>query len=307
MNESELRSLLPPERRLPADRRSDIQEQLMATIHEESHAPAADSSPRRGRSRRRIIGGAVGAAVVLGVTTAAAATVMNRSQPDPEQAAQVNENTAVEAQEIHLPGWRQELDAENVTCAYATPDPSDPTMSLTVDSTASEFPLEERLTAQHLADECASGTDGAQAGTPAEAPTVCVTEGTVPRPTVLVAGGTCEDFAGSAVVEGDLVPLTDAHLDEINRLRAIEVAILAVPNDDACPSFDEAEEWAESQIEHADVDLQLTDEAPEPGNCYWPYVYWEHRLEDDTAAELDDPNNGGMVWIQPTGPQGPAE
>lgn len=83
MNESDLRAALPPERRLPADRRNDIKEMLMHTAHEES-SPIPGPSPRR--RRRRVAGGVAVALAVAGLGTAAAATVLNRDRPDPREA-----------------------------------------------------------------------------------------------------------------------------------------------------------------------------------------------------------------------------
>jgi hypothetical protein len=293
MNDANLRAQLPQERRLPADRRNELREQLMATIEHEAETEATGTdkpteiSTRRNRRRRRVIGGAVAVVALAGAATAAAAMV-NRDRPDPEQARQVEESFEPMVGEIYEPGWRHDLNAETVECVYPLPE-ADPGWGNRITATASHFPLDGTLTAAHLAETCTteSGPEGLGYDPfPVESGTVCVQPGELPRPVVLVDVGSCEEFP-----EEELMPIGEDHLAELNRLRAIEVAALAVPTDDGCATYEEARDWALEQAEAAGEEgLAVGEDLDEGSGCYLGVIYWDER----------------MVWPQPIAP-GPAD
>ena len=114
MKETDLRAVLPPERRLPADRRADIKEMLMSTIQEQVHSTAPAPLQRR---RRGLTGGVALAVVVAGLGTAAAAAIL-RDRPDPGEVAVVNDEIGSRSPSAsaHTMGWRPELSSESVQC-----------------------------------------------------------------------------------------------------------------------------------------------------------------------------------------------
>lgn len=217
------------------------------------------TEPPTGR-RRRIVGLATAAALVIGGSVA---TATGLSRPDPEQARQV-QDTFTEEAVIHLGNWRPALDAEQVTCRYRD-------TGQVSETHASEFPLDEPLTEDELIQECTTGTDiarGATGDVASEPATVCARErNPYPRPVVAVGAVECR--------EQELEPLRATDLEEINRMRAIEVTVLAVPSDDECPSFDEARTWAGERLAaHGEaIEFEAFD-PPGPG-CWRPKINWE--------------------------------
>lgn len=210
------------------------------------------------RSPRRAVGGLLAAAVLVSAGAVAAAVTLSR--PDPQQAAQV-ENDFTQQATVHLDGWRPELDAEKVLCVFPEPLES-------LETSASEFPLRQRLTSKDLALECAEGNDVARnkGPFPFDSSTVCVIdEGAYPKAIVGVGGVECPPPARA---------MTPTDLDELNRMRAIEVAILAVPSDDGCPTKEHATEWAEARsAEYEVTDLEVQSSGSD--GCFRGLVYWE--------------------------------
>lgn len=263
MNETDLRAARPPERRLPADRRSEIKEMLMGATRKESPPPPALPTRRR---RRRVAGGVAVALAVAGLGTAAAATVLNRARPDAREAATVNDEigSRSRAAEVHLEGWRPELSAERVECIL--PNGS-------VDTPASEFPLDDMLTKDTLVQECVAGNDLARNTSQplaSESATVCVNTGAYPKPVVLVDGSRCDDHPR-------LRTLVDTDLDELNRLRSFDVSFLAVPSGDGCPDLDTAVEWARTRIAEFGGALRI-DVMDEGVACYRGVTDWTRQV-----------------------------
>lgn len=286
MNESELRNLLPSERSLPADRSRAMEERLMTMIDangadelgDTSDGPVVtlDAAPPRGRRPRRL---AVAAAVVIVVGAAAAGTLAGRSGPDPtviDEAARFGANAdpttdpgaspspavvigatpdpahvARVAEVFGARSARWGLRAEDVDCTF--PDGS------AMRTSASEFPMEQAVTAEHFVQECSQGNDSARMvggfdGTGAQ---VCVGGGDYPAVAVTLDGRSCE------AVDPGLRPMTDADLAELNRMRAIEVALLADPQD--CSTEAQSVAWAEHVVTTADLglDVEITPQMPD--------------------------------------------
>ena len=263
MKESDLRAVLPPERRLPAERRNEIKEMLMQAVREDSSPIFAESPTRR---RRRLAGGVAVALVVVGLGTAAAATVLNRDRPDAGEAATVNDEigSGSSVAEVHLGGWRPELSAERVECVLPTGR---------VDTSASEFPLEDLLAKDALVQECVAGNDLARNSAQplnSDSAVVCVEKSGYPKPVVLLDGSGCVDHR-------QLRTLADGDLKELNRLRSFDVSFLAVPADDRCADMDAAVEWARARV--AEFGGGLTIEVMEEGvACYRGVADWTRQV-----------------------------
>lgn len=263
MNEEELRAAFPPERHLPVDRRRDIKEILMQAVQEESSLRAT-ASPRP--RRRRIAGGVAVAVVVAGLGTAVAAAVLNRDRPDPHEAAVINEEMGSRspAAGVHLEGWRPELSSETVRCVLPEG---------VIETWASEFPLEDLLTIEALVQECVSGNDLARnsaGGVRAASARVCATDGTYPMPVVLLDGSKCDS-------QGQLRTFDDEDLADLNRLRAFDVSVLAVPSDDGCPTADQAVAWANRRLRQ--LGRSLTVNVMDEGDgCYRGVTDWSRRI-----------------------------
>ncbi|HEX6421022.1 MAG TPA: hypothetical protein VFZ77_21140 [Acidimicrobiales bacterium] len=206
-----------------------------------------------GRSRRRRAAVAAGVLAVTAGGGVAAATVL-RTGPDPVESARVGE-VFDGIEDAHLPGWRWELRAEAVTCVF--PDGQEAVTA------ASEFPLDGLLTAELMVEECASGNDHARAqgGVDPDGAEVCVRDGDLPPAVVVLGGASCADAAGARPATGD-------DFAELNRMRGVEVALLAAPQD--CATTAQAVSWAEQVVAARDLDLavevtpQLPDGTPAP-------------------------------------------
>jgi len=259
MIDDDLRDLMPAERRLPPHRKRQLKERLMHDI--ETH----DAPIRGRRPSRRLTGGLVAAAVLA--TSGAAAAAIGFGGPDPEQAAQVIENNTEEAK-VHLDGWRPVLRSEFVACIG--PDSNKLTDPRETGTTpASEFPLEDNLTAALLIEECASGNDWArnQGGYDQQQATACVRDGDFLLAVVALEGLDCAD-TGHGVR-----PITDDDLARLNEMRALEVAVLANP--DQCPTLDEAVDWTRARVEEHGEQLNVRGVAGSNSGCYGSTTYWE--------------------------------
>jgi hypothetical protein len=259
MNDEELRIVRPTERPLPPHRRTEIKEMLMPII-------AKDTASARRGTRRRITLGAIAALVTVGAATAAAAGVISRDRPDPAQAQTVNREMGSDSPlgEAHIEGWRPELSAETVECVLPK---SDHLITL-----ASEFPLEDMLTERHLVDECTAGNDLVRSGMtgPVSDVHVCTNSDDYPRPVVLADGTTC---AGT----GGLRQISPSDLEDLNRRRAFDVSLLAVPSDRGCPTLDQAREWAKEQVDNSEYHLRI-DTRGEGAACYRGVTDWSRKV-----------------------------
>lgn len=259
MNEDELRSARPTERPLPPHRRTEIKEMLMPII-------ATDTASARPGTRRRIALGAIAALVTAGAATAAAAGVISRDRPDPAQAQTVNREMGADSPsgQVHIEGWRPELSAETVECVLPK---SDHLITL-----ASEFPLEDMLTERHLVQECTAGNDLVRSGMSEAASDVhvCMNDDDYPRPVVLADGTTCADT-------DDLRPITASDFEDLNRRRAFDVSLLAVPSDSGCANLDQARDWAKEQVDNSEYDLHIDTRAEGPA-CYRGVTDWSRKV-----------------------------
>lgn len=217
---------------------------------------------RSGRRRTFAIAVAALLMLVAGVATA----IVRPASPEPHDVDQVQAIAEPMADELFEPGWRQRLRAEKVECV-AGENRSD--LEHLIETWASDFPLEDTLTRSHLVDECLSGNDRVHAPehTASEA-SVCVGNARYPKAVVVADGVPCSD-----PVVG-LEALSDEDLRELNRLRAIEVSLLAMPEHDECPTASEAEEWAQERLSDLGVDLRVR-VFPEGEACYRPVTYWQ--------------------------------
>jgi hypothetical protein len=227
---------------------------------------------------------------VLGSAGAVAAGVA-MSRPDPQQSAQVERDFSSQAQS-HLEGWRPELSAERVMCLY-------PETEGALFTFAAEFPLDEPLTQAKLASEC-TGNDWAQKLTQdgvgpfaASSATMCVTEeGTYPMAVVGVGGIDCAitpvrelvpDVDAPEYRDVDTRRMTTEDLEQLNRMRAVEVAVLAVPADDRCPSSEQAADWAQARLDEYGIeDLEVRKDGEGEG-CYRGRTSWNTDFSSDTG------------------------
>lgn len=250
----------------------------------------APADVRQRRPRRRSLVGLVAAAVLASAGAVAAGVAMTR--PDAQQAAEVERDFSAQAS-LHLSGWRPELDAESVWCLF-------PETERPLDTHAAEFPLDESLTPARLARECAEGNDWARKLTQdgigpfaVSAATLCVTEeGAYPKAVVGVGGIDCAGTPVRELVPGvdapvyeyvDARAMTAEDLERLNFMRAVEVAVLAVPARDRCPSSEQAAEWAQARLdEHAIEDLEVRKVAEGEG-CYRGRISWPTGVSSDSG------------------------
>ena len=221
------------------------------------------SRPKR-RTTRRVV---LLAAAFLVATASMAGAAMTLLQPDPEQAAVVDEVFDPMRGEIHPLDWRPDLQAEQTKCLLPG---ADEFVQERLASIASNFPLEERLTVEHLATACTDGNAYAsENGYTAAGAEVCVDDGgRYVDPTVVIDGTDC------ALASPDLRPITEQDLADLNEMRAIEVALLAVPSENGCPTFDDARQWVTSQVDQLALSLNIVEGDQGSDVCYRGTVTW---------------------------------
>ncbi len=215
---------------------------------------------------------------------AAAAFIVTRDRPNPRESAAVNSaiGSASPAAGAHLAGWRPELSAERVRCVLP---------GGTVDTVASEFPLQGLLTRERIATECATGNDVARSAgaLPASSAMLCATASSdfYPMPVVHFDGSACSVHPG-------LRDLTDTDLATLNRLRAFDVAFLAVPSSSDCPTVDQATEWTKARMREygGGLTLQVVDTDAAGDACYRATVDWERRTVFVAAMQVPPPTGG---------------
>jgi len=226
-----------------------------------------DQSGRLGQHRRlasrRVAGGvALAATLVAGGIVAAAALGPGL---DPERAARFDDGHASERR-VHLEGWRPELNAERVRCTFADGRPD-------ADTLASEFPLAERMTVQHLIDECTSGNDSARTFGYVDAATamLCSQTDALRVPVIATGFPSCVDAGFDAVAD------PDAFMEELHQRRAFELT-MKTP-DVSCMTHTEAINWLEHGRAAAPVELHQTDQFDNPsGPCWNVWLMWEQGL-----------------------------
>jgi hypothetical protein len=200
-----------------------------------------------------------------------------RLVPDPEEAA------LVEA----TPTGRPYIDSDSLQCLG--PDPSGmPAPDLPSERWAwaslYRMALADPITADRMAAECADiywypedrSADDARA---------CISDAGTPPVVVTLDGLTCADAAADGGVS--LRPLTDDDLAELNRLRAIEIGLLAAPHE--CATVAQASTWVEGVLAEEGLDLTVhvhdgpmiehgdTVATPPPECPYHPRVSWAEQ------------------------------
>jgi hypothetical protein len=253
-----------------------------------SQVPATAEPRTARRRRRRAVAGALVATALLGGTALA---TIRMSSPDPEQSAQVVDDFSSVA-EVHLDGWRPELAAESVVCLY-------PETEGALFTGANEFPLDEPLTPAKLARECTSN-DWAQKLTQdgvgpfaVSTATMCVAdEGTYPMAVVGVGGIDCTstpirepvpDVDEPVYRDIDSRRMTTEDLEQLNHMRAVEVAVLAVPAEDGCPSSEQATEWAQARLDEYGIEDLEVRQLGQGEGCYRGRVSWDTDFYSDTG------------------------
>jgi hypothetical protein len=264
--------------------------------------------PRAQRWRSRVLLGAATLAIAGVGTAIAASTIV----PNRDDVATI-ERRATSVAPGHVPGWRPELNAEAVGCDYRALSQSSLTQGFPsiAQGSASAFPLAQALTEDDLVTECASGTDavaehpvtGAShvlcVAHPPEIPTAQRTAGpTIGAGTPKPAEVPVVVFASASCSSAGYEPPTQGLLDDINRRRQQEAAILAVPG--TCPSHDEALDWTLDHIRTAGITVTLIDQGTNPGgSCYVPAVHWyEGTVYINATVQAGSPGT-----VPPAGPR----
>lgn len=203
-----------------------------------------DGDEPRGRpsgrlSRRGLVTMVAAATIALSSVGAVAAGMFS---PDPRDIEGILDSAA-DAADAHLPGWRPTLNSETVLCVYAD--------GRTASTLASEFPLDEPLTEDDLKQECATGNDVVRSGLVDEPSEMTLCEANVstealeariaevgydlvagriegagyPLPVVLGWDDDCSSFAMEGRPHLELRSLNS--LEAVNKAREVEVGLKA--------------------------------------------------------------------------------
>jgi hypothetical protein len=237
---------------------------------------------RRPVRRGRVIVTVAGLMAVSGAGALAAGVF----EPDPADVAAILD-AAEPHREVHLDGWRPELTSEVIVCAY-----EGGAGALT---SASEFPLDEPLTAAAITAECTHGNDTVRSGEAAapEETTLCggtlavddverrlgsvdarVLAGSLdaerPRfPVVLGWHADCEEVQLTGGSPMELQPLDS--LDRVNTARAVEVRLKAAALQ-RCLTHEQAEQLAEQGHRRLGPGWLLIDQSPPDATCHEVWV-----------------------------------
>lgn len=273
---------VPDAHRLPDESAASIEalyQEIIGMNHQLTN-PTPTGSRERHRSSRRTRRVVILAATLVVATAGVAAAASTLQQPDPEQAATVEDVYSPLVGTVHPLGWRPDLQAEVTNCLLPGSDAF--VQEMLAGRPASGFPLQEALTREHLAATCTD--DDAYAsehGYTAADATVCIADlGQYIQPTVVIDGTDC------AEASPELRPLTDQDLATLNEMRAIEVALLAVPSETGCPTLDGAHQWVQQNLTQLGLDLTVIETDEGPDSCYRGITNWTL----------------GQVWIEPVGP-----
>jgi hypothetical protein len=295
---------VPDAHQLPDDAQASFEalfEEIIGMEHQEPTTTGGHRRPRIGR-----IAALAAAFVILTAGVAIAAGLFN---PDPADVATIEDDGA-EAAEVHLEGWRPELNTEAVWCMVDS--------SAGADTMASEFPLGEPLTLEILLAECGTGNDVARnLETPPMDFTVCeatythqsyqerinaddrfdIIEGDLADerpgfPVVLAWDADCTTTQLDTSWDVQLAPLTS--LDEINQAREVEVGVRATALN-SCLGLEDAKAIATSTRAELGETWLLLDFKPDvAGGCYtvnidqqWGTIQPRGR-DDGTPAGSND-------------------
>lgn len=270
-------------------------------LQEASRTPSArrmlddiiDGDETRGRSgarlsRRGFVTMVAAATIVLSAVGAVATGLFS---PDPQDVEGILDSAA-DAVDVHLPGWRPALNSEAVWCVYED--------GHSASTYASEFPLDQPLTVERLVVECETGNDAARMFGAPESLTVCGAVRTDPsireqlesgailsgdindRPTFPVVLGWDADCTTTSIDSQLPLELRDfTGVDAINRSREVEVRLEALALEE-CLSHDEA--------------VQLADETAAELNDGWFVFEPSSRDANASCFRVDlDPTLGAVV------------
>ena len=288
--ELELVQALAPKLREPRNEEVTRQRQrLMSTIRSEGTDAVAPGRRRRRRPSAliRLLAATAALAVVGGGT----AFAVSAFQPDGAQVASVERHWAV-GRGVLQPGTRPALNAERVVCDYRNVAAETPLGS----TFASGFPLGSELTERRLMDECRTGTDAVRTA-PVSVPSLLCSVTPpgehLPIPVVTFGFATCEAAA--------LQPVNANLIDEQNRMRQAEIAILAVPS--TCPTAPQTIDWVHAHVVGSPQPLRVLDVDQYPGGrCYLPFVHWgAGTVEIIASSSVPAPGTSATTTPPPAG------
>lgn len=243
---------------------------------------AGATALRRPPRRIRVVVAIAGLMAVSGAGALAAGVF----EPDPADIADILE-AAEPHREVHLDGWRPELTSETIVCAYEG--------GAGAVTSASEFPLDEPLTAAAIAAECTDGNDAVRSGEAAapEQTTLCggtlavedverrlasvearILAGSLDRerprfPVVLGWQADCGEVQLAVGSPMDLQPLDS--LDAINTAREVEVRLKAAALQE-CLTHEQAQQLAGEGHQRLGPGWLLIDEARADATCHEVWV-----------------------------------
>lgn len=280
---------LEPATRTPSPSEVARQRALLTeaiAVEAELHAILSGASGTSGARTKRLVSVKRVAVAIVGVAalSTGVAAAASRLAPDPHLAAVLEHHYRSEA-DVSIAGWRPSLNAETVVCDYRSLSLAYPA----AETFASDFPLAQAMTEADLIDECVSGNDVVRDRPLTTTPhSLCVFDGDRSPIPVVVFGATCD-------ASGD-EPAPASLLDELNRERRLEVAIVAAPGQ--CPSHADAIAWVRRQVARSGLHLQIIDRPG--GHCYLPHVYWaEGAVTTNGAVGPPDPPVEVPPWARP--------
>jgi hypothetical protein len=258
VNENDLRDLLPDERSLASSRRRDMKERLMVKIQQEEKAT---------RNHFRLIVGAAAASLIAVVGVAAvlagnddskppviSPASADRKTPDPDEVERATQGSGID----------YGIDAEWMECFALDPpegwgSETEEWHAAQLDPTVGTEPSlgSGSATPELMAGVCLQAYEGyvnAPAATIAHE--VCVRDAVRPQIVVTLAEATCEDAGAANPGEGEVRPITDADVAEVNHMRAVEYALLAPMEE--CPAAEQVEAWVHQVLDEEDLDLEVT-------------------------------------------------
>jgi hypothetical protein len=243
-----------------------------ALLDEITGAPVtALRAGRTGRGSRRTI--VLLAAVLALAAIGGGAVAAGVFDPDPADVATVTE-LAKEAAEVHGPGWRPELNAEQVLCMYGKRQVDG------LRTMASSGPLDAALTKADLFGECSRGAGTTKLDQ--SRMTLCTGpsggDGRAVLPVVLARGGDCRAAGFDPADEAAL-------LTDVNRRRQVELTILAAQPVGRCVPEAELRQLVKARIEATREPLDLID-TEDKGKCWRiQALFWE---TDDVMIGPDE-------------------
>lgn len=171
------------------------------------------------------------------------------------------------ADEIFEPGRRIPLNAERVRCTYG-----DDTKTQSLSLPASTNRLAETITRETFTSACRDALDERNLpSSDALSPSAVCGNDDSTELTVDTMSSDCKRLGRTSS------QLTNADLKRINQRRVFEIAALAVPSSDACPTARQAASHVESLLTKwpGDLNLEVRDEGSQA--CHRPIVWWDDQ------------------------------